>query len=86
MIIKNAKIGEEIKNIVIENGIITDITEEVCSGEEIDANGNSVIPGLIDVHTHGIMGYDTMDADFEPMCENYAKFGTTSFLPTNQSR
>lgn len=85
MIIKNAKIGEEIKNIVIENGIITDITEEVCSGEEIDANGNSVIPGLIDVHTHGIMGYDTMDADFEPMCENYAKFGTTSFLPTTMT-
>ena len=33
------------------------------------------------MHTHGCIGMDTMDADFEPMCKFYAEHGTTSFLP-----
>ncbi|MBO4468036.1 MAG: N-acetylglucosamine-6-phosphate deacetylase [Clostridia bacterium] len=85
MIIKNALIGGKIKNIVIENGVIADITENDVSGDCVDAEGCRVIPGLIDVHTHGMMGYDTMDADFEPLCEAYAKCGTTSFLPTTMT-
>ncbi len=85
MIIKNALLNGEIKNIIIENGVITDITDKPTNEDAIDVGGKEAIAGLIDVHTHGILGFDTMDADFEVMCESYAKFGTTSFLPTTMT-
>lgn len=84
MIINNAKIGNEIKSIVIKDGKIAEITDKHLSSG-IDAKGQRVIPGLIDVHTHGCVGIDTMDADFKPMCEFYANNGTTSFLPTTMT-
>lgn len=85
MIIKNALINGKIKNIVINNGKITEVTESPVEGNGIDAKGRTVISGLIDVHTHGIMGHDTMDADFKDMCRYYAECGTTSFLPTTMT-
>lgn len=84
MIIFNAKIGDELKSIEIDGGIIKSVTENTSTGD-IDAKGNRVIPGLIDVHTHGCIGMDTMDADFEEMCKFYGKNGTTSFLPTTMT-
>lgn len=84
MIINNARIGENIQNIIIHNGKIQEITD-YCEEKEIDAGGKRVIPGLIDVHTHGCIGLDTMDADFEPMCRFYAEHGTTSWLPTTMT-
>lgn len=84
MIISNANIGGELKSIVIEGGKIAKITDTLIQNG-IDAKGKRVIPGLIDVHTHGCIGYDTMDADFEPMCRYYAEHGTTSFLPTTMT-
>ena len=84
MIINNANIFGEIKNIVIEDGKIISITDESI-GDGFDAKGKRVIPGLIDLHTHGCIGYDTMDGNFEPMCRYYAEKGTTSFLPTTMT-
>ncbi len=85
MVIKNALIGGKIKNIVTENGVITEITENAVSGEGIDAAGRRVIPGLVETHSHGCIGLDTMDADFEKMCRFYAENGTTSWLPTTMT-
>ena len=84
MIIYNADINGELKSVLIENGKIVSVGENHCGGD-IDACGNRLVPGLIDVHTHGCIGMDTMDADFEPMCRFYAKHGTTSFLPTTMT-
>lgn len=84
MIINNARIHNEIRNLVICDGKIAEITASPVSGG-IDAGGKRVIPGLIDVHTHGCIGLDTMDADFAPMCDYYARHGTTSFLPTTMT-
>ncbi len=47
-----------------------------------------VIPGLIDIHTHGAMGYDHSDGSpegLEQMAEFYAKNGVTSFLATTMT-
>ena len=54
----------------------------------IDASGQIVAHGFIDIHVHGGKGRDVMEASYEAMNE-IAKFvachGTTSFLPTTVS-
>ncbi len=84
MIIFNAKLNNELCSIEIADGKIKAIGENLKSGD-IDAKGLRVIAGLIDVHTHGCGGFDTMDGDFAPLCEKYAEHGTTSFLPTTMT-
>ena len=84
MIIYNAEINGELKTVVTEGDKIAAVEENRKNGD-INAEGNRLIPGLIDVHTHGCIGMDTMDADFEPMCRFYAEHGTTSFLPTTMT-
>ena len=84
MIIKNAKVNDKITDIFTENGKIISLGKTNEKGD-LDALGLEALPGLIDVHTHGCTGHDTMDADFAPMCDFYAKNGTTSFLPTTMT-
>lgn len=84
LIIKNTRIGDEIKSVVIKDGKFAEICDSTDSFD-LDAKGKRVIPGLIDVHTHGCIGMDTMDADFEPMCRFYAEHGTTAWLPTTMT-
>jgi N-acetylglucosamine-6-phosphate deacetylase len=54
----------------------------------LDAGGCLVLPGFIDVHVHGAVGYDTMDASqtgLNAMAEFYAQHGVTGFLPTTMT-
>lgn len=54
----------------------------------IDARGNAVIPGLIDMHIHGYLGYDSSDGSLDglrAMAEGLAKNGVTGFLPTTMT-
>ncbi len=84
LVLKNALLWGEKKDIVISDGKFSEICEN-ARGCDLDLQGKRVIPGLIDVHTHGCVGLDTMDADFEAMCRFYAEHGTTSFLPTTMT-
>ena len=84
MNINNALVNGKIINIEIKDGKIKGFAETPLQNA-LDAKGNRVIPGLIDVHTHGCVGLDTMDANFEKMCTFYASHGTTSVLPTTMT-
>ena len=84
MILKNVLWQGKQQNIVIQNGVIMEVTDRPV-GEGMDFSGKQVIPGLIDIHSHGCIGLDTMDADFEKMCDFYARHGTTSWLPTTMT-
>jgi N-acetylglucosamine-6-phosphate deacetylase len=60
---------------------------EVAAGsaQVVDGGGGTLLPGFIDVHVHGAMGGDTMDAEaasLRKMAAYYATQGVTSFLPT----
>ena len=56
--------------------------------EIIDAKGNYVSAGFIDIHIHGSGGADVMDATFEALetlSTTLVKTGTTSFLATTMT-
>ena len=80
----------EKKNVVTENRYILSIGSDIPSDSEIvDLDGKYLVPGLVDVHTHGIGGYDFNDAtkeQVEKMRMCYAKAGTTSVMATFASQ
>lgn len=54
-------------------------------GRRLDARGHSLLPGFVDLHVHGAVGYEAMDADpdgLRAMARFYARHGVTAFLPT----
>lgn len=53
--------------------------------EIVDVKGKYIVPGLIDIHTHGGAGADVMDGvpeAFITIANAHAKHGVTSILPT----
>ena len=57
-------------------------------GEILDAQGLLLAPGLIDLHVHGALGCDVMDAApaaLRTMAHYFAQHGVTSWLPTTMS-
>lgn len=63
------------------------IGDTAGAAEIIDAGGNFVAPGFINIHIHGCAGFDAMDAP--PALEKIAAFlpttGVTAFLPTTMT-
>ena len=75
--------------LLIANGMIDAIVPEgdavPAHDHAIDANGKMLLPGMIDVHTHGRAGYDFNTADEQGMAhmaKSYLSSGVTTILPT----
>lgn len=77
--------------VIIRDGIIEFIIPESRDdhdGWTVDAGGDWLIPGLIDLHVHGAGGFDTMDGTPESllaMSRTLLSHGTVAFLPTTMS-
>ncbi|WP_242361468.1 N-acetylglucosamine-6-phosphate deacetylase [Limosilactobacillus antri] len=95
-VIKNADIY--VGNGVIHNGYLRFAKKVIAVGpmaeyapqeadeQVVDGSEKIVVPGFIDVHTHGGYGIDTMDADpakvNEMICQEAKNEGITSIFPT----
>lgn len=93
MIVKNGRVfGEDrrftVRDVYIEDGIIVSDESEVKNQTIVDATGCYVIPGLIDIHSHGAQGHDFSDADEEGLHQilQYQRaHGITSYCPTSMT-
>lgn len=89
MIIKNGLVFSkngyfEVKDLYLEGDLLT----EQAGGEVLDASGLYVIPGLIDIHFHGCMGYDFCDATkeaIEVIAEYQLQNGITTICPASMT-
>ena len=72
----------------VENGRFAHVLADAADAESVDLHGARVIPGLVDVHTHGNSGADFSDGDYDglvKMAGYLAKSGVTSFAPASMT-
>ena len=88
LLLKNANVvlpdREANASVFIAQGKIASF-ETVSADEEIDLSDCTLLPGFIDVHIHGAVGVDVMDATTDGLrsvSEYLASQGVTSWLPT----
>lgn len=90
MIIGNAKVfvGEKFIDaaVTVEQGKITAVGK--ADTYDVDAKGMYLVPGFLDVHTHGAVNGDFSDGkpeDLQKMSRYYVSQGVTSFLATTMT-
>lgn len=79
--------------VLVSEGKIVGIKEqkEVDPSEYdiVNFKKSIIVPGFIDIHTHGVVGHDSMETDikiFNTESKFYAKHGVTSFVPTTMAQ
>ncbi|MFI3170781.1 MAG: N-acetylglucosamine-6-phosphate deacetylase [Eubacteriales bacterium] len=89
MILKNASVFVDgifrDVDIRVETNKITEIGKGLAGEDSIDCQGKYIIPGMVEIHSHGCLGYDFCMASAQEISEMrayYATHGTTSLLAT----
>ena len=72
---------ETVNDVIRNVGCVSQVDAEI-----IDCNGKYIVPGLVDIHTHGCVGYDSADCteieEMRLMRNYYAQNGVTTYLAT----
>ena len=93
LVLENARVvllDRVLKNgsVVVESGLITAVAEvslAVPGATVVDLSGLVLLPGFIDVHIHGAVGVDVMEATprgLQEVSQYLASQGVTGWLPT----
>ena len=72
----------------VRDGVFGAVLPDAVPEDAVDLQGATVIPGLVDVHSHGNSGADFSDGDYEglkTMASFYARCGVTSFAPASMT-
>ena len=72
----------------VKDGLFGEILPENVPADAVDLAGATVIPGLVEVHSHGNSGADFSDGDYEglkKMAAFFARCGVTSFAPASMT-
>lgn len=93
MIIKGGKVFQEDGNFLeqtlyVNDHRLVDKAEYQDDGEVIDAEGLLVLPGLVDIHSHGAAGEDFSDGNpegFKKILQYEKRCGITSYCPTSMT-
>lgn len=79
--------GREVPaHVAVENGVITAVTAEKDNAKglpELDCGGNLLLPGFLELHTHGAAGVDVNAADeegFRTISRFFASQGVSGWL------
>ena len=91
MIIKNVKVYTEEKSfkdgeIIINDGVFAEYADG--ADDVIDGEGCYAVPGFIDLHFHGCMGYDFCDGTkeaIEEIAKYEASIGVTAISPATMT-
>lgn len=81
--IKNVLLYGECVDLGVEDGKIAFIGKTSAPGE--DFTGCRVYPGLIDIHSHGVLGFDTMEGHLAEMADFELAHGITTWYPTTMT-
>ena len=73
--------------VLISGGLIRSVgrasdVKVPAEAKVFDARGMSIAPGFVDVHTHGVMGHDTMGIGLAEVIPALPAYGVTSFMAT----
>lgn len=82
-ILKNVSLYGKMTDIAVKDGKI--IAIEKTSDEGVDFGGAKIYPGLIDTHSHGCIGFDTMEGGLEEMADFELSSGVTTWYPTTMT-
>lgn len=74
----------------LEKGLVTQTGADLTpmAGERVvDLDGDYLLPGFVDIHTHAHVGHDAMagEAALRAMCRSLYAGGVAAFLPTTMS-